>query len=287
MPSDGDYLLIDFGAGRKLERFGRHLVDRPSQEATGVAQRDPAAWAKWNARYERGTSARGTWSFARERLVRWPVSFGALTVELKPTDSGQVGLFPEQIEQWAWIAEQVRAAERPLRVLNLFAYTGGSTLAAALAGATVTHVDAAKGAVAWARRNAATSGVDASRVRWITDDAAKFARRELQRGHGYDAVILDPPSYGHGPRGEAWKLDEHLDGLLDTCWNLTTRSRAFVLLTCHSGQLAFAGGLRDALLARAPAAARRQGVDASEMALRSAAGATMHVGACARWSAYR
>jgi 23S rRNA (cytosine1962-C5)-methyltransferase len=168
----------------------------------------------------------------------WTVSYEKIQFELKLTNFGHVGLFPEQADNWDWINTQIENArqvesDKPLRVLNLFAYTGGSTLAAGASGAEVTHVDAARTVVGWARRNAELSGLSAAPIRWIVDDAMKFARRELKRGQRYDAIILDPPSYGHGAGGESWKLDEDLAKLLSVCRELTVRPQ-FVLLSCHA-----------------------------------------------------
>jgi 23S rRNA (cytosine1962-C5)-methyltransferase len=157
-----------------------------------------------------------------------------MELALAPLSSGQVGIFPEQFANWSWIFEQVRSAGRPLRVLNLFAYTGASTIAAAAGGAEVTHVDAAKGIVERASKNAAASGLADAPLRWIVDDAMKFCTRELRRGNRYDAVILDPPTYGHGKRGEAWQFKRDVPGLLETVMQLTDRGPAFVLLTCHT-----------------------------------------------------
>lgn len=279
------YQLLDFGAGRKLERFGACVTDRPSPAAASAERRGGDAWARADARYERVQGARGRWSFERDVAAAWPIQFGPMTLELKFTDSGQVGLFPEQAGNWEWIADQVRAAGRPLRVLNLFAYTGGSTLAAAIAGAHVTHVDSATNVVAWARRNAAASHLENAPIRWIVDDAVKFARRELKRGRRYDAVMLDPPSYGHGPRGEAWTLGERLGELLEVCWALTVGTRAFLLLTCHSGALGSGNVLREAAISHAPDLAREGKLEAGDMALTSSAGARLHAGASVRWSA--
>ncbi len=177
--------------------------------------------------------------------------------ELKPTDFGHLGVFPEQAANWEWIARQVQTAAtdgtRP-KVLNLFAHTGGSTLAAALAGAEVVHVDSAKSAVAWARRNAELSGLADAPIRWIVEDAVRFVRRELNRGHRYDGVILDPPSYGHGPAGETWKLEDDLPGLLTACAELIADRRGFILLTCHTPSITrpLAGELLKSAMSAAP-----------------------------------
>lgn len=278
------YELLDFGAGRKLERFGPWVVDRPSPAAQDHAPKNPELWSKAAARYERSENQRGSWTHAGEIAAEWQVSCGPFSLELKLTEYGQVGLFPEQADNWNWIAQQVRAAGAPIKVLNLFAYTGASTLAAAAAGAEVTHVDAAAGVVAWARRNAKLSGLSDAPIRWITEDASKFVRREIKRGHKYDAVILDPPGYGHGPNGETWKLEEHLGELLTMCGELTAGRRQFFLLTCHSGELAYAPALLKHTIAHLPGLREEGRLSSAEMRLRSASGDWLHCGAAVRFS---
>ncbi len=176
---------------------------------------------------------RGKWTATSDLPANWTIRHGELVFEIKPTEFGHLGLFPEQAICWDWIDQQLRSVPAA-KMLNLFAYTGGTTLAAAAAGAAVTHVDAAANTVAWARRNADLSGLAAAPVRWIVDDALKFARREVRRGRRYEAVILDPPSYGHGPAGEVWKIEEQLPELLSICRELTGPQPRFVLLTCHA-----------------------------------------------------
>jgi 23S rRNA (cytosine1962-C5)-methyltransferase len=182
---------------------------------------------------DRTDSQEGRWTCRRDLPERWTIRHGRLVFELKRNVFGHLGLFPEQAENWPWIAEHA-ASTTPLRVLNLFAYTGGSTLAAAAAGAEVAHVDAARNLVAWARRNAELSGLAEAPIRWIVEDAVKFVKREVRRGNAYDAVILDPPSYGHGAHGEVWRLSQHLPRLLELCARLTAGRRRFMLLTCHT-----------------------------------------------------
>ena len=234
------YELLDFGAGRKLERFGEVVLDRPSAAAESAAKARPKLWHEATARYERTLGDEGVWRPAGVLPDNWTVSFAdvGLTFRLQPSPFGHVGVFAEQRDNWAWIARQVSKAQaalrRPPKVLNLFAYTGGSTLAAAAAGAEVVHIDAARNIVDRARENTALSGLTERPIRWITEEAMKFCRRELKRGNQYDSVILDPPSYGHGPQGEAWKIGEDLLPLLSICGKLTSESRAFVLVTCHS-----------------------------------------------------
>jgi 23S rRNA (cytosine1962-C5)-methyltransferase len=247
-----DYELRDFGDGRKLERFGHFVVDRPGPTAEGVAPSRPELWRTAAARYEASRVGDGQWRPAAEnwRPRVWQFSHSGaikLRLNLDGLPSGQVGVFPEQCENWDWIARQVskaravgstggasRTPSQPMRVLNLFAYTGGSTLAAAAAGAEVVHVDAAHSMVERARTNAESSGLADRPIRWIVEDAVKFCRRELKRGNRYEAVILDPPSYGHGPQGESWKIGEDLLPLLNVCGELTTQRRSFVLVTCHT-----------------------------------------------------
>lgn len=228
------YQLLDFGAGRKLERFGGFLVDRPAPAADNAGKSDAAAWRLADARYERRTDQTGTWSPPRTLPAAWTIQHPQCTLELRPTPFGHLGLFAEQAENWNWIAERVAGATRPLRVVNLFAYTGGSTLSAARAGAQVVHVDAAKNTVSWARRNARHSNLADAPIRWIVEDARKFVEREVRRGNRYEAVILDPPSYGHGPKNEVWRIEQDLIPLLQLCRQVTAADPAFFLLTCHS-----------------------------------------------------
>jgi 23S rRNA (cytosine1962-C5)-methyltransferase len=274
------YELLEFGCGRRLERFGRYVLDRPCP----VAEREPieneAAWRNADARFERD-GERGKWHVRGALPEQWTITHGSSTLELKATPFGHVGLFAEQAENWEWITKRVTAAQRPLRVLNLFAYTGASTLAAAAAGAEVTHVDAAKNVVAWARRNAGHSGLGDAAIRWITDDAVKFVKRELKRQAQYDAVILDPPSYGHGSRGEVWRLTRHLPRLLELCAKLTSENRAFVLLTCHTPDVSAAdleAYLSEAMFGRCGA-----GVRARPLEIISTTGRRLPSGLAARW----
>ena len=234
------YELIDFGEGRKLERFGSWVLDRPCP-AAGQSRRNREAWKTATARYTGRRTTDGKWSPAVSRWSEDTAQFefdaGAkspIRLQLAPLPSGQIGVFPEQTENWKWIVQQIAGAPDPVRVLNLFAYTGGSTLAAAAAGAEVTHIDAARSMVARARNNAAASGLAERPIRWIVEDALKFCRRELKRGNQYDAVILDPPSYGHGPKDESWSIERDLLPLLQACRELTQQRRVFLLATCHT-----------------------------------------------------
>lgn len=281
MFTSDEYQLLDFGAGRKLERFGPVVLDRLSPAADGAAPGEADLWKQAVARYERTSGDKGVWeSSGAAPPSSWTISHGSLRFELKLTEFGHLGLFPEQAPNWDWIAEQARQAAAPLKVLNLFAYTGGSTLAAAAAGAEVAHIDAARNTVAWARHNAELSGLAEAPIRWITEDAILFVRRELKRAHPYQAVILDPPSYGHGPKGEIWKLAEGLPELLSLCAELTEPDRRFVLLTCHSP--GFGPDELGRLLAQAFGGGK---IETGELSVVAAGGRKLPCGAMARWTA--
>jgi 23S rRNA (cytosine1962-C5)-methyltransferase len=277
MGSHTDYQLIDFGNGRKLERFGGVLLDRPSPAADRFSVADAAAWRK-AARFEKGTSQTGQWS--GERLPEsWLIEVSTLRLELRPTDFGHLGIFPEQAANWNWLRDLPLANQN---VLNLFAYTGGSTLAAALAGAHVTHVDAAKNIVAWARANAAHNALAEYPIRWIVEDALKFTQREVRRGRKYAGIILDPPSYGHGPGGEAWKLESDLIKLLSACRSLLDQRPQFVLFTCHTPGIT--PSIAAELLAEYLPAPRGATREQNEMQLVSSHGEKLPSGVFARWS---
>ena len=280
------YELLDFGNGRRLERFGPLVLDRPCPGAEKISSAAPQLWATADARFDRDAAEQGRWTVCGEAAAAWTVNYGSLTFELKRTDFGHVGLFPEQAENWDWLRDQVaalgRRIARPPKVLNLFAYTGGSTLAAAAAGAEVTHVDAARNVVAWARRNAELSGLAHAPIRWIADDAAKFVVRELRRGKRYDGVVLDPPSYGHGAQGEPWQLDHHLGDLLVQCARLTGREPQCVLLTCHTPGYR-PERLRELLRAAfSTGLSSDSGIMAADLVLRTAAGRALQCGAVGR-----
>lgn len=218
--------LLDAGDGRRLDRFGDRVVDRPAPAAIWPPRFAPADWAAADLLFDRGAGWSGT------VLTPWTVAVDGLTLELRPTDAGQVGLFPEQLGFWDWLRTALAGRADP-QVLNLFAATGATTLAMAGAGARVTHVDASRPAVAWARRNAELSGLADRPIRWIVDDALAFVERERRRARRYDGIVLDPPTFGHGPRGSRWELAEALPGLLDACAAIATDD-VFVLLTAHA-----------------------------------------------------
>jgi 23S rRNA (cytosine1962-C5)-methyltransferase len=275
------YQLLDFGNGRRLERFGPWRLDRPCPAADDVPVARPALWASAQARFERTAANPGTWRLAAQVPQRWTIARGPLVFELKRTPFGHLGLFPEQAANWDWLAGRIASAGRPLKVLNLFAYTGASTLAAASAGAEVVHVDAAANVVAWARRNAKLSGLAEAPIHWIVEDVLKFAKRQWRRGARYDAVILDPPSYGHGARGEVWRLSKHLPRLLQLCARLTAGHRQFLLLTSHTP--GFGPGRLQSLLDEA-LADDAGATTAGCMVLRDASGRELPSGVVVRWT---
>ena len=209
-----DYEVLDASDGERLERWGNYILVRPDPQVIWSTPRTAPQWKRYDARYIRSTTGGGRWS-DHDLPASWKIGYGGfLTFQVKPMNFKHTGVFPEQAVNWAWYQEKIKAAGRPIRVLNLFGYTGGATLACLAAGASVTHVDASKGMVAWARENAAASDLADRPCRWIVDDCAKFVQREIRRGSKYDAVIMDPPSYGRGPGGEIWKLEDNVYDLI-------------------------------------------------------------------------
>lgn len=279
MDAPTGYEFVDAGDGRRLERFGELLVDRPALMAD-EPPRDPSAWAAADLRFDKYLGWGGPAAGDGEPMP-WVVTEGDLRFELRATDTGQVGLFPEQATNRSWVRDAVARTGGSLRVLNLFAYTGAMTLAAAAAEAAVTHVDGSRPTVAWARRNAELSDLADRPVRWIVDDVETFVSREQRRKRDYDAVILDPPSYGHGRRagGGGWRLEERLDGLLGRCADITGDDPAFVVLTAHTP--GFGPGRLASDLARAFARFEHE-VDAGELGIRARSGAHLRLGAYAR-----
>ena len=231
MPADG-YELIDAGGGRKLERFGKFVLARPCAQAMWRPSLDPAAWARADASFDREDGNR--WHGRGNLPKEWRMSAAGITFRLGGTDFGHLGMFPEQIAQWKWIRETVERAGGHASVLNLFAYSGGSTMAAALGGAEVCHLDASRGMVEWARENAKVNGLSDHPIRWIVDDAHKFMRREIRRGRRYDAIILDPPTFGRGAGGEMYKIERDLGETLDLVKALLSDSPLFVLFSSHT-----------------------------------------------------
>lgn len=232
-----DYEVLDTSGGEKLERWGKYVLVRPDPQVIWNTPKDDPLWRKYDARYARSSTGGGKW--ANLRLPEhWQVKYRELTFNVKPMNFKHTGIFPEQAANWDFIMETIRGAGRPINALNLFAYTGGATLACAAAGASVCHVDAAKGMVAWAKENAKSSGLEDRPIRWIVDDCAKFVEREIRRGRRYDAIIMDPPSYGRGPSGEIWKLEENLWPFVQLVSQVLSDKPLFVIINSYTTGLA-------------------------------------------------
>ena len=232
-----DYQVLDTSRGEKLERWGKYVLVRPDPQVLWDTPRTLPGWKKPNARYHRSSRGGGQWEFL-DLPEQWSIRYRELTFHLKPFSFKHTGLFPEQAVNWDWFSEKIRAAGQPVKVLNLFAYTGGATLAAAAAGAAVTHVDASKGMVTWARENAKASGLEQAPIRWIVDDCMKFVEREIRRGSRYDGIIMDPPSYGRGPKGEIWKIEDAIHPLVASCARLLSDRPLFFLINSYTTGLA-------------------------------------------------
>ncbi len=228
-----DYEVIDTSAGEKLERWRKYLLVRPDPQVIWDTPKHHSGWKKRNGHYHRSSKGGGEWEFFN-LPEEWTIHYRDLTFHLKPFSFKHTGLFPEQAVNWDWFSELIRRAERPVKVLNLFAYTGGATISAAKAGASVTHVDASKGMVNWAKENAASSGLSDAPIRWLVDDCVKFVQREIRRGNHYDAVIMDPPSYGRGPGGEVWKIEESIFPFLTLVSEILSDKPLFVLLNSYT-----------------------------------------------------
>ncbi len=240
-----DYQLLDCGTGMKQERWGPYTLVRPDPQVLWPRQGavpGAEAWPEWDGFYHRSDQGGGRWEFRRELPEHWEVRYEALklTFKIRPTSFKHTGLFPEQAVNWDWFSEKIRAARaagRPVSVLNLFGYTGAATCAAAAAGADVCHVDAAEGMVKWCRENAALRGLAGASIRYIVDDCLKFVRREIKRGRRYDAIIMDPPTYGRGSTGEMWRLEDSLWELLEACRDLLTEQPLFLLVNAYTARL--------------------------------------------------
>lgn len=233
-PDWRDYELIDAGDEEKLERFGKYVFIRPEPKALWHKNPAEPLWEKADAHYVRHSSGGGKWTFYSQIPENWTIRWNDLTFLLHPTNFKHVGLFPEQAGLWSFIQRKIELAERPTNVLNLFAYTGGSTIAAASAGAKVTHIDAEKDILTWARENARLSGLESKPIRWIPDDAMAFVKREIRRGNKYDAIIMDPPKFGRGTSHEVWKIEESLAKLIDLCGEILTDKPLFFIVNAYT-----------------------------------------------------
>ncbi len=277
-----DYEVLDTSCGEKLERWGDYLLVRPDPQVIWDTPKRHIGWRKRNGHYHRSTKGGGEWEFF-DLPKQWSISYDSLklTFNLKPFSFKHTGLFPEQAANWDWFSEKIRTAGRKVKVLNLFAYTGGATLAAAAAGASVTHVDASKGMVTWAKENAKASGLEEAPIRWLVDDCQKFVEREIRRGNHYDAIIMDPPSYGRGPKGEIWKIEDAIHPLVKLCVKLLSTDPLFFLINSYTT------GLQPAVLAYLLGTELRDfhgSVDAKEVGLLvKESGLVLPCGASGRW----
>ena len=237
-----DYEVLDTSGGEKLERWGDYILVRPDPQVIWNTPHEHPAWKKKNGHYHRSQKGGGEWEFfnlpnewsIHYHLPALPTSDNTLTFHLKPFSFKHTGLFPEQAVNWDWFSELIQNAGRPIKVLNLFAYTGGATISAAKAGASVTHVDASKGMVTWAKENAAASGLADAPIRWLVDDCVKFVEREIRRGNTYDAIIMDPPSYGRGPKGEIWKIEDSIFSFIELTTQILSKDALFFLVNSYT-----------------------------------------------------
>ena len=276
-----DYEVIDTSCGEKLERWGSYILLRPDPQVIWKTEKTVPEWNRLNGHYHRSSKGGGEWEFFK-LPEEWTISYRGLNFRLKPFSFKHTGLFPEQAVNWDWCSERIRAAGRPVKVLNLFAYTGGATLAAASAGASVTHVDASKGMVTWAKENAAASHLEDAPVRWLVDDCVKFVEREIRRGNKYDGIIMDPPSYGRGPKGEIWKIEENIYPFVELAAQLLSDDALFFLINSYTT------GLQPAVLSYMLSAViqKKLGgeVQSSEIGLPvSSNGLVLPCGATGRW----
>lgn len=276
-----DYEVIDTSSGEKLERWGDYILVRPDPQVIWNTKKSDYRWHNPNGHYHRSNKGGGSWEFF-DLPEQWSVNYGNLTFQLKPFSFKHTGLFPEQAVNWDYMCDRIKGAGRPVKVLNLFAYTGGATVACAGAGASVTHVDASKGMVTWAKENAASSGLKDAPIRYLVDDCVKFVQREIRRGNHYDGIVMDPPSYGRGPGGEVWKIEEKIHELVSLCAELLSDDPLFFIINSYTT------GLQPAVMAYLIniEVTRRFGgrVSADEIGLPvSGNGLVLPCGATARW----
>ena len=277
-----DFEVLDATSGERLERWGDYYLVRPDPQAVWMTPKQNRLWKKPNARYHRSSKGGGEWEIF-DLPEQWEMRYRELTFNLKPFSFKHTGLFPEQAVNWDWMAGKIKNAGRSIKVLNLFAYTGGATLACAAAGASVTHVDASKGMVAWAKENAVSSGLEDRPIRWLVDDCRKFVEREIRRGNTYDAIIMDPPSYGRGPKGEIWKLEESLYDFVLLCEKVLSSDPLFVVINSYTTGLApsVLTYILSTTLKDRPGSAS---ADEVGLPVRST-GLVLPCGACGRWTA--
>ena len=290
-----DYEVLDTGNGEKLERWGDYILVRPDPQVIWSCDHKAPGWKKANGHYHRSSKGGGEWEF-RGLPQEWSIKYDIssinkeLTFNLKPFAFKHTGVFPEQAANWEWTSSIIKeeAAKRsegdPVKVLNLFAYTGGATLAALAAGASVTHVDASKGMVGWAKENAVSSGLDGRPVRWLVDDCGKFVEREIRRGNKYDAIIMDPPSYGRGPKGEIWKIEDSIYPLIESCVSILSDKPLFFLINSYTTGLQ--AGVLDHMLGKLIVSRFGGRCESDEVGLPvSGTGLNLPCGASGRWRA--
>ncbi|MCX7614683.1 MAG: class I SAM-dependent methyltransferase [Clostridiales bacterium] len=275
-----DYELLDCGGGERLERWGSYILSRPDPQAIWNKS-GHRSWNALSAKYHRSNDGGGSWEIYK-LPPQWQIKYEDLVFNVKPMSFKHTGVFPEQAANWEFISRMIRQAQRPINVLNLFAYTGGATLAAASAGASVCHVDAAKGMVQWARENANSSSLDDKPIRWIVDDCRKFLEREIRRGRKYDAIIMDPPSYGRGPTGEVWKIEDDIASFVELCLGALSENPLLVLISSYTAGLS--PSVMDYLLSSIIKKQYGGKTDCSELGLTVAStGLALPCGSSARW----
>ena len=282
-----DYELLDATEGNRLERWGETILIRPDPQVVWKTPKQSPLWAKADAVYHRSNQGGGEWEYKRRLPEKWKISCGEgedkLTLIVSPTGFKHTGVFPEQAVNWAWYQEKIKAADRPVKVLNLFGYTGGATLACMAAGAHVTHVDAAKGMIQWGKENRELSKLPEERSRWIVEDALRFVQREIRRGNTYDGILMDPPSYGRGPSGEVWKLENELFGLVDTSAKVLSDKPLFFLINSYT--TGFQASVLSNMLMKCVSSRHGGIIDAQELCLPVTTGGVLPCGASGRWSA--
>ena len=229
-----DYEILDMADGMKLERWGKVILERPDPQIIWKQRTFSNKWKMVNAKYNRSKTGGGSWEYKAKIPKAWQIHYKNLTFNIKPMGFKHTGLFPEQAVNWDWMMDKIKKEKREIKVLNLFAYTGGATVACLSAGAQVCHVDSSKGMVAWAKENVASSGLEKRPVRYIVDDVVKFVNREIRRGNHYDAIIMDPPSYGRGANGEVWKFEEHIYDLIKLCMEVLSENPLFFLINSYT-----------------------------------------------------
>ena len=229
-----DYEILDMANGQKLERWGNVILSRPDPQIVWKDKSFPEKWKKVNAAYHRSKTGGGAWEYKKQMPKEWQINYKNLTFNIKPMGFKHTGLFPEQAVNWDWMIDKIKSEKREIKVLNLFAYTGGATVACLSAGASCTHVDSSKGMVAWAKENVISSSLQDKHVRYIVDDVVKFVNREIRRGNKYDAIIMDPPSYGRGTNGEVWQFENNIYDLVELCTKVLSDTPLFVLINSYT-----------------------------------------------------